>query len=557
MARSREPLISTDVIYLAVSSSGSDNDLLTRPAVGDWPVGADSYSPFISSGDYTSIPYKTISGAVRHLPYLLRHDAFISLSAESHAGASISGIAGGSASVGLTINGAWSAVTPTTGVASGTAGSGTNSTGITKPTGAANWTASDLIGKFVKLTGGGGAGSDPTNQPVVRPIKSNTTSRITVDTVSGMDTTTTFEIVTPGSTITDEGESVCFYLQRNTVPVTIRGVKFSNPSALDHLIESVGNASLTLDGCLFDFQTSSNSIYSYRDEEVLLSNFVISGDADIQVTSSSRYVEGRALLAIDGAGPIRFDKCLSGKMQITADSNTGSAFRATAMQYLEVEASCDDCGATPIYLESISYCEAVGTNKLTGTGNTGYGVQIEKSGLYTLTGSTITGGTGDVYFMSNAVTWANMSSPSFGIVSEHAGSAVANSAYTNAIVYGDRTYQNSVTTYGRNYSGGYLNTACNLSIANLSTTTPWDAATNGAYGTAWVNSTNAGSIVVAPPGGAIAGSPFWVLNVGTHQTTLQASSGGSVTGTATIAAGSAALFVSLGSNSGKDYIRVS
>lgn len=557
MARSREPLISTDSIYLAVSSSGSDNDLLTRPAVGDWPTNADSYSPFISSGNYTSIPYKTISGAVLRLPYLLRHDAFISLSAEPHAGASISGIAGGSASIGLTINGAWSAVVPTTGVASGTAGSGSGATGINKPTGAANWTASNLVGKFVKLTGGGGAGSDPVNQPVVRPIKSNTTSRLNIDTATGVDETTTFEIVTPGSTITDEGEDVCFYLQRNTVPVTIRGVKFSNPSALDHLVESIGNASLTLDGCLFDFQTSSNSVYSYRDEEVLLSNIVISGDADVQVISSSRYVEGRALLAIDGAGPVRFDKCLSGKMQITADSNTGSAFRATAMQYLEVEASCADCGATPIYLESISYCEAVGTNKLVGTGNTGYGVQIEKSGRYTLTGSTITGGTGDVYFMSHAVTWSNLAGGTYGIAEEHAGSAVANATYGKSLKYGNYLFDGSIDVSGRLLLYGYLNQSANLSVANLSDATPYNMESQGVRGVAWINSTSASAICVLPSNAAIAGVLCGVVNVGSQLVTVQAPAGGALTGTATVAAGAAAMFISVGSNSGKDFVRVS
>ena len=62
-----------------------------------------------------------------------------------------------------TYSGTLSQITPTTGVASGTAGASTTPTSLDKPTAAANWTSSDLLGSFVRIVGGAGAGE-------VRPV---------------------------------------------------------------------------------------------------------------------------------------------------------------------------------------------------------------------------------------------------------------------------------------------------------------------------------------------------------------------------------------------------
>jgi hypothetical protein len=160
-----------------------------------------------------------------------------------------------------------------------------------------------------------------------------------------------------------------------------------------------------------------------------------------------------------------------------ASATLGRALGAFRIASMTAEVKANTCGATPVYLEAIGDFTAAGTNLLVGTGNTGYGVEIARTGRYTLTGSTLTGGTGDLYFMSNPVTWSQLSSPSFGIVEEHAGSAVANASYTKALVYGNRTFIGNVDVSGRLLCYGYFNTAGNLTVPTLTGTDSLDMET--------------------------------------------------------------------------------
>jgi hypothetical protein len=84
------------------------------------------------------------------------------------------------------------AFSPATGVASGTAGVGTTSTLVVKPTATADWTASNLVGKYLKVTGGGGyvGGGD-----MLRLIEANGVTTLSVSALAGMNSTTTFELV--------------------------------------------------------------------------------------------------------------------------------------------------------------------------------------------------------------------------------------------------------------------------------------------------------------------------------------------------------------------------
>jgi hypothetical protein len=557
---SQVPLVSTGTVIVAVASTGSDAYTTQRPSDENRPREDLIPTTYLSAGDYSSIPYKTLQAAVDAMPFTMRHNCYIRLGAETYAGASVSGILGGGylsgGFVGLTINGTYSAVTPTTGVASGTAGSGTNSTTLVKPTGAVNWTASDLLGKFIKITGGGGAGSDPTNKPVVRAITANTTTNITVPTVSGVDSTTTFQIVSPGSLISEiTGDTVPLRINFNGAAVTVRGVKFTSTGSLTSLISSTGNANLTFDGCLFDFNTSDAGVLSDKDSDVLISNCVFSTGADATIRNCARYVEGRGLYAT-GSGQLKFEKCLSGKMQLVSLSSLGTVFNATAMQFLEGDISATSSGAVPVYLESISYFEAVGTNKLSGGSNTGYGCQLEGSGLFRLTGSSITGSGGDINLFGTSTTWANIASSTYGSAGNQMGTAIAYATVAKHLQGSNYLFSGSVDVSGRLLAYGYINQSANLSSANLTNTTPYDMETNGVRGVLEANSTNAGAIVVLPSNSAIAGVVVWIVNIGTQQLTVQAPSGGTLTGTATIAAGTAAAFVSLNGNTGKDFMRV-
>lgn len=80
-----------------------------------------------------------------------------------------------------------SLINPTSGVNQGTAGAGTTTTVMVKPTAVENWTADELIKKVLVITSGGGSGQ-------VRGITANTATTLTVAAITGMDNTSVFEL---------------------------------------------------------------------------------------------------------------------------------------------------------------------------------------------------------------------------------------------------------------------------------------------------------------------------------------------------------------------------
>lgn len=537
-------------LYLAVSTTGSDSAASGRPSA-------------VFGGDYTSKPYLTLAAALAALPRVLLHQVFVTVGAGTFDGATVSGFSGGgfdgTNDIGLRTVGTFANVTPTTGVATGTAGSGTTSTSMVKPTLAANWTASDLVGKLLYVTGGGGAGS--TYFPIVRQILANTATTLTVDAITGLDSTSVFSIVTPSTLLREiTDESTCLRVCFNSAPVFVAGLDFAPVAQAEYLARSYSNASVTLEGCYFDQPTDIASVSSTNDSEFYVKNYKLSNLADIKVERCSKYASVTNGYAT-GQGEVYFKDVLTGHAYIRSASSSSTVFRAEKMLTLtaEVVANTGGGGATTptIYLEGISNFEATGTNKLTGTGNAGYGLQIEGHGRYNLTGSTITGTGGDVLFFDNLVTWTNLGGLTYGIATEHAGSAFANSTYGKALHYGSHLHYGSQDFSARCLHYGHINESANLAVVNLTDTTPYDMGDNDLCGTIHVNSTNAGAIVVLNDACAIAGVKITIANTGTQQVTAQAPAGASITGSAVVAAGSAATFVSLVTNSGKDFLRIS
>ena len=82
-----------------------------------------------------------------------------------------------------TVLGKMKAVVPTTGVASGAAGVGTTTTSVVKPTGSANWTASNLVGKLARFPV---TNASPSATPICRVITANTTTAFTMAALSGV-----------------------------------------------------------------------------------------------------------------------------------------------------------------------------------------------------------------------------------------------------------------------------------------------------------------------------------------------------------------------------------
>lgn len=539
-------------LYVAVASNGSDTATARRPAA-------------LSGGDYSTRPFLTLAAAIEALPRLLLHPVHVSMGTGTFDGATVAGFIGGSydgtRNVGLNIYCAWTSFSPTTGVATGTAGSGTTSTSMVKPTAAANWTASNLVGKHLKITGGGGAGDDVTRFPVVRPILANTTTSLTVDAISGMDNTTTFQIVSPATVFREiDAQSTCMRFCFNTAPVQMVGGSFAAVATPDKLTDSFSNSHVTLDGVSLNQNCDSYSAHSVNDSEFYFSNGILTNLADIRVDRCAKYSRVWNTYGT-GQGEVAVVRSLAADVSLVSLSSSSTVFRAERCLYVGAEVSSTSGGGgatTPtIYLEGISNFEATGANKLTGTGNAGYGLQIEGHGRYNLTGSTITGTGGDVLFFDNLVTWTNLGGLTYGIATEHSGSAFANSTYGKALHYGEAVHYGAQDYSARCLHYGHINESANLAVVNLTDATPYDMGDNDLCGTIHIYSTHAGAIVVLNDACAIAGVKLTVANTGTHQATAQAPSGGSITGSAIVAAGTAATFVSLSTNDGKDFMRVS
>jgi hypothetical protein len=449
-------------------------------------------------------------------------------------------------------------VTPTTGLASGTAGSGTTTTSVVKPAGAADWTASDLVGKFLVVTGGGGASTDA-NLPTVRVVKANTTTALTVDAVAGMDETTTFMVADCATTLTEaDGLATCLRLAHNQPQVTLRGLAFSG-SGLASLVDARGNASVVVDGCRLGVNTTGGSITTLEDDSVRVANCVFESASDCAISRAQSATLENCYST--GGGELSLTDCLFGRVdKLKASTCASTVFSATRCMSVRAEVAASSCTATPVYLDSCANFEVVGGG-LTGSSNTGastYGLEVANSGRYILTGSTLTGAAGDVLFLGTAVTWANLSSTNYGIVEEHAAAAVANSGYTKALKRGNYLFEGSLDISGRVLLYGYLNQSWPL-VAQTATGADAAGALNmdavPALGGIEVGTTAAGTGVRLPSNAAVPGVVVGVVNRGANALTVYAPSGGTVDGGAsvTIATGKAKQFVSLQGNSGRDF----
>jgi hypothetical protein len=518
-APSRTAAVVTGDVTLAVSTTGNDSNT-TRPTR-------------VASGDYSAKPFATLAAALAAIPSVIpaAYDVNLRLGAGTFAGAALAGYAGGGT---LNLKGATALATLTTGAQSGTAGAGTWSTTVVKPTAAANWTAGNLVGKFLLLTGGAGAGSDPTNAPVLRPIKANTTTTLTVDAVAGMDNTTTFQIVTL-STFLDRisaGDLVGLRASDVSTPLVIRGLDFSNAHALDILLDVARCSNVTLDGCRFALTASDVSARLRKCPNVTISNVVCAGGAELSIERCAAVDVSNVWAS--AAGQFGLSDCGSAEMtKFDSASAVGTALNLTRVHSAKVEARCNNGGATPIYLESVASFEAWGSNLLTGSGNTGYGLQIEGTGRYNLIGCDIAGGTGDLLFMSRATTWVELSGGTYGIIEGYSGSAYATGTPTKAIKAGNFTFLGQVEIASRFLKYGYDNNsqAAGLTATGTDQASAYDVGQNS-YNR--FSTVPAGTGARLGAGAALAGVRVYVRNAGANALKVYPPVGGTIDGGASV-----------------------
>lgn len=477
----------------------------------------------------------------------------------------------------LRIIGATTPASLASGVNTGTAGAGTSATSLAKPAAAANWTASNLFGKWLKITSGGGASTDGT--PMLRPILSNTTTTAAVNGVSGMDSTTVFEVVTLTSLFDYASilATTAIKVAASIIPIEIYGCAFSAAHVLNSLIQLSDCVSVKVSGCEISINTAQPAVLVQRCQKALIEHCRLTGGGGIRLDTC---LDATADGCVNSAGGmIELVDCLKATVtKLTSASAPSRVLSMTRCLTGFAEVTANGGGATPVYLESVSNFTSTGAAMLTGTGNTGYGLEIAKSGLYTLTGSSITGSSGDVNFMSSNTPWSILTGAGYGMVEEHAGSALANAAYSKAVKNGNYAFAGDINIGGRLLTFGYFNPSANTTtitlgandvldmerarIYNTATTLFTATGTESSRGCAIVNCTSATAKVMLPDGAAIGGAFCAIVNIGAQSATVVAPNtayGSGANGTlygaiTTVAALTSRVYFSLCTSGGRDFM---
>lgn len=472
-------------------------------------------------------------------------DEAIHLGVGTQAGVDLAGRYAGE----LRVRGAPELATLTTGENEGTAGALTGAAQLYKPTDAADWTVNDLVGRFLRITGGGGYDAD---RLTLRPIRSNTSTSLTVDTIAGMDATTTFEIVALSGLVDriSSSDAQAVRVSSCSAPVVLEGLAFSGAHALDGLVEVSDCADVLVTGCLFDANTVQASVLIQRCGRVRFEHCVLTDSADVEIAYCAN-VEVAGVVNDAGGQVWVHDGGSATVTALVATDSPSTVLRLERLRSGVVNASASDGGATPFYLESVDDLEAI----VTGSGSTGYGVEIQGGGRYVLTGSTVAGLTGDVLFFDNATTWAILSGTDYGRVESHAGNATARAASTKSIVYGNRLFDGSLDVSGRLLLYGYLNVSSNLTVPTFSGAESYDMGAQGVRGCLECVCNSASAEVLLPDGAAIAGVVVAIVNRGSATLTVKPPVGGSINGGAstTIASNASKTFVSLNGSGGKAF----
>lgn len=206
-------------ITLAVATTGSDAPNANRPAR-------------IVGGNYSAYPYATIQAAIDALPHDVRtgvsntlRGAIINVGAGNFDGVMIEGMRAYSF---LRIAGTRQTATPATGPSSGTAtGGGTR----TLTDSGATWTTDDLVGRFLNITSGPGAGqilliaaNDATNIYLADPCSPLPASG-SVYTIQ--DLATVINVASPRVTATGVFSATGIYAFRNLGFIDLRDLKIT------------------------------------------------------------------------------------------------------------------------------------------------------------------------------------------------------------------------------------------------------------------------------------------------------------------------------------------
>lgn len=407
-------------IVLAVDVAGSDTPTETRPEV-------------ILEGDHSGEPFATIQAAIDALPTNVIHSCAINVGAGTFATFEIRDKNLGTYNYNwnlFQLNGTPIASTPTTGPASGTATGGSTNTLVLA---AAGWTVDDLVGKFVEITAGPGAGQ-------ILIIAENTADTIYFAgdfTAAGAGSV--FEIKEPGTIISGAGGSPAstgIWINNVKGYPSLRWLDVTNPyygvvfiscpdncglryvtvhssgfggGSLGFLAQDCGRVSWSqigqIGGCgdgiyLVDCAQGANASGGWFSKGVSNYNIRMNG-------VQSCYVQGARTR---DAGGIWAQFC--GQVGLENAKLDGGNYGCTlvSVQFFELDGvEISDFATTPFWLNDVYvYMDGV-----SGSGNGGWGVRCDANGhgsgsiVYCNQVPTITGANGDATLDGNqTLSWA-------------------------------------------------------------------------------------------------------------------------------------------------------
>ncbi len=368
-----------DIVVSVDSATGSDTPTVSRQAR-------------VLFGDHDAEPFETLQAAIDSIPRLLRHNVRINLAVESIVGGFFRGFSGYGL---LQLVGQWLLATPTTGDASGTAGSGSGGTLVNKPTGSDDYVVDELRGKYFVITGGGGfEGTDPKTE-AVGLIVSNTVDAITLaEALPGLDGTTEFEICDHGSILNDSAPFVTnddetlivggahmncdFRLHRLKVDNSV--ALADNTAFVEHMSKlTMRNVGLKTGDVNFSHSQRLQATNMLLEEDVFFNTFRMDAINALNwvVNDSSTTIE-----IFTNADILNYNQ--------RANSGIVGGLLIRNGQVCTLGAAISECTALPLQLKTIGHFSVNGSVSGANPG-TLRGVQIDGGGIYDMPGMTIAG----------------------------------------------------------------------------------------------------------------------------------------------------------------------
>lgn len=370
----------------------------------DGSSGVDRTVSYIN-GDFTSSPFLTIQSAIASLPVssAFRRLVKVNANASAYAGFNASGFQGAGDVV---ISFATSSPT-LTGPASGAAAAGSTTTTCNLPTGSGtNWASDTLRGLFIQV-----ANSSDSDIPYKRPIKSKTNTSFTFDAIPGFTSGTSFAIVKAGASLAAGasygGLNIGAVLTFNSAPIK---TEYLAPAAsLDYGIYSTGNALSEHHGAQFENAANFQTFWSSSDLcSRLNDSYMSAGNTQQQNGATAEFQNnvsdgGYSLLQANSV-LVQFD---------AASVTAGIPLIVQRSNSVLIGANVASCTASAaLVFDSCTSVVQKGAG-LTGTGNSGYGVEVSRCTSVDMSGASITGTSGDFSIDGStavAQTWVQLAS---------------------------------------------------------------------------------------------------------------------------------------------------